>query len=180
MWRLYENRFLHLSRRTGATGAAEAVEQSLPSADKPSMSGLCVNAHGFSLYATGALWRRSAQSTRTPVPLNHPSVDSQQNHRRRAKTRLMKRRTLLKALLEVAPVAPDPMTPALVFSYDISFGVRDGDDTFKAELQDILDRRQRDIEAILIDYGISLVKATPRTSLQRRHKPSGSIALLEH
>jgi mxaJ protein len=81
--------------------------------------------------------------------------------------------------LLLAPVAPDPEMPALAFSYDISFGVRDGDEPFKAELQDILDRRQRDIEAILIDYGIPLVKAPPRASLQRRSEPSGSIALLK-
>ena len=79
----------------------------------------------------------------------------------------------------LAPVAPDPQMPSLPFSYDISFGVRQGNDAFKAELQNVLDRKQQDIEAILIDYGIPLVRATPTNSLQRRYESRESIALLK-
>lgn len=81
--------------------------------------------------------------------------------------------------LMLAPVAPDPQMPSLPFSYDISFGVRQGNDAFKAELQNVLDRKQQDIEAILIDYGIPLVRATPTNSLQRRYESRESIALLK-
>ena len=81
--------------------------------------------------------------------------------------------------LVLAPVAPDPQMPSLAFSYDISFGVRQGNDAFKEELQNVLDRKQQDIETILIDYGIPLVKATPAGSLQQRDASGRSITLLK-
>jgi mxaJ protein len=63
--------------------------------------------------------------------------------------------------LVVTPVAPDSSVPSLVFTYDIALGVRQGDEAFKAELQDVLDHRKQDIQAILHDYGIPLVAAAP-------------------
>jgi quinoprotein dehydrogenase-associated probable ABC transporter substrate-binding protein len=81
--------------------------------------------------------------------------------------------------LVLAPVVSDPQMPALAFSYDISFGVRQGNDALKAELQEVLERKQHDIKAILIDYGIPLVAATPTGSLRQGYAPGGSIALLK-
>lgn len=62
--------------------------------------------------------------------------------------------------LEVVPVSPassDP--PSIPFAYDISMGVRPGDTAFKSELEIILDRRRREIEGILEQYGVPLVSA---------------------
>ena len=67
--------------------------------------------------------------------------------------------------LEVSPAAFDPLMPSLAFAYAISLGVRDGDEALKAELQDVLDRRQHDILAILNEYGIPLVGAKSGSSL---------------
>ncbi len=46
--------------------------QTLSRPGEPRTPALCANAHGFSLHAGRALWRQSAQATRTPVPLYHP------------------------------------------------------------------------------------------------------------
>jgi mxaJ protein len=62
--------------------------------------------------------------------------------------------------LILSPVAPDPQTPALPFVYEIALGVRNGEDAFKTQLQEILDRRQHDIQAILNEYGVPLVPTT--------------------
>jgi mxaJ protein len=62
--------------------------------------------------------------------------------------------------LILSPVAPDPQTPGLPFVYEIALGVRSGEDAFKAQLQEVLDRRQHDIQAILNEYEVPLVPAT--------------------
>jgi quinoprotein dehydrogenase-associated probable ABC transporter substrate-binding protein len=59
--------------------------------------------------------------------------------------------------LAVTPVASDPRQPTLPFSFPISLGVRKGDARLQAELQEVLDRRQADIRAILEEYGVPLV-----------------------
>ncbi len=59
--------------------------------------------------------------------------------------------------LAVVPAASDPRLPGLAFAYDISLGVREGEEKLKTELQDVLDRRSEDIRAILLEYGIPLV-----------------------
>lgn len=61
--------------------------------------------------------------------------------------------------LAVTPVAPDRQAPALDFAFDMSIGVRKGDDALKARLQDVLDRRQGEIREILNAYGVPLVEA---------------------
>jgi len=66
--------------------------------------------------------------------------------------------------LEVVPVAPassDP--PSIPFAYDMSMGVRPGDTAFKTELEAILDRRRGEIERILEQYGVPLVKVQPHS-----------------
>jgi len=57
--------------------------------------------------------------------------------------------------LTIAPVPPD--IASLPFEYDISFGVRKGNDIFKRRLEAILDKRRDDIRAILAGYGVPLV-----------------------
>jgi mxaJ protein len=59
--------------------------------------------------------------------------------------------------LEVVPVSPQIDPPSLPFTFDISMGVRKGDEAFKKQIEDILDRRRTDIRRILERYGVPLV-----------------------
>ena len=56
--------------------------------------------------------------------------------------------------LEVVPVSPEIDPPFLPFVYDISMGVRRGDDALLAELEQFLERRRPEIKRILDDYGV--------------------------
>jgi mxaJ protein len=58
--------------------------------------------------------------------------------------------------VEVVPVPPDSQPP-LPFAYEMSMGVREGDDALKAELERVLDRRRDDILKILAEYGVPTV-----------------------
>ncbi len=59
--------------------------------------------------------------------------------------------------LEVVPVSPRIDPPFLPFVYDISMGVRRGDDALLARLESFLERRRPDIDRILEDYGVPRV-----------------------
>ena|SRR5438105_2961686 len=61
--------------------------------------------------------------------------------------------------LEVVPVSPPIDPPSLPFVYDISMGVRRGDNALRARLDDVLARRRGEIEAILDSYGVPRVGA---------------------
>jgi quinoprotein dehydrogenase-associated probable ABC transporter substrate-binding protein len=72
--------------------------------------------------------------------------------------------------LEVVPVSPQIDLPFLPFVYDISMGVRRGDDAFREELEEILARRRPEIEGILDEYGVPRVgkeQASENASYQR-------------
>ena len=58
--------------------------------------------------------------------------------------------------LQVTQMANDTDGPGVPFSYDISMGVRKGDRQLRDALQDVLDRRQAEIESILRTYRIPL------------------------
>jgi quinoprotein dehydrogenase-associated probable ABC transporter substrate-binding protein len=58
------------------------------------------------------------------------------------------------AQLEIVPVSPQIDLPFLPFVYDISMGVRRGDDAFKEELEAIIERKHAEIEKILDEYGV--------------------------
>src|SRR5262245_4852039 len=58
--------------------------------------------------------------------------------------------------LEVVPV-PSNKTD-LPFTFDISMGVRPGDQAFKARLEEVMDRKQAEIRKILLEYGVPLVE----------------------
>ena len=60
--------------------------------------------------------------------------------------------------LEIVPVSPQIDQPFLPFVYDISMGVRRGDVGFKDELEAIIERRRPEIESILAEYGVPIVK----------------------
>jgi quinoprotein dehydrogenase-associated probable ABC transporter substrate-binding protein len=61
--------------------------------------------------------------------------------------------------LEVIPVPSGKMD--LPSAFDISMGVRPGDNTLKAQLEKVLERRQVEIRKILTDYRVPLVDKTP-------------------
>ena len=63
------------------------------------------------------------------------------------------------AELEVVPVSSPTDRPVFPFIYDISMGVRRGEEALKRELESVLDRRQGYIQRILEGYGVPLVAA---------------------
>jgi quinoprotein dehydrogenase-associated probable ABC transporter substrate-binding protein len=70
-----------------------------------------------------------------------------------------------KVKLEIVPVSPEIDLPFLPFVYDISMGVRRGDDAFREELEEILARKRALIESILDEYGV------PRVETGERRRP---------
>ncbi len=73
-----------------------------------------------------------------------------------------------KVPLEVVPVSPEIDLPFLPFVYDISMGVRRGDDAFREELEGVLARRRAEIEAILDEYGVPRVGGAQATEASYR------------
>jgi quinoprotein dehydrogenase-associated probable ABC transporter substrate-binding protein len=64
--------------------------------------------------------------------------------------------------LEVVPVSPQIDLPFLPFVFDISIGVRRGDNEFKEQLEEILSRKSLEIESILDEYNVPRVGAAER------------------
>jgi mxaJ protein len=56
--------------------------------------------------------------------------------------------------LDLRPVKPEMDLPYLPFVYDISVGVRRGEDGLKGKIDDILDRRKADIDKILDNFQV--------------------------
>jgi mxaJ protein len=65
--------------------------------------------------------------------------------------------------LGIAPVKPQIDGPRLPMTFDISIGVRKEDEAFRQELDEVLDRRRPEIDAILAAYGVP--RADPPTRL---------------
>ena len=59
--------------------------------------------------------------------------------------------------LEVVPVSPQFDLPFLPFVYDISMGVRRGDEELRRRLDDFIERRRPEVERILDEYGVPRV-----------------------
>lgn len=59
--------------------------------------------------------------------------------------------------LSIVPVSPQIDGPWRPFVFDISMGVRNGNQAFKDELEAVLERRHAEIERILDDYGVPRV-----------------------
>ena len=75
-----------------------------------------------------------------------------------------------RAPLKIQPVSPQIDLPYLPFVYDISFGVRRGEDELKARIDDVLKRRRGEIEKILDDYGVPRVGAAETAALNKEGK----------
>jgi mxaJ protein len=56
--------------------------------------------------------------------------------------------------LDIVPVSPRVDLPYLPFVFDIAMGVRRGDSTFRARLDDIIAHRRPSIDSILGAYGV--------------------------
>ncbi len=56
--------------------------------------------------------------------------------------------------LVVTPVTPQIDLPFLPMTFDIAMGVRQGDSTFAAQLDTIIDRRRGSIDSLLARYGV--------------------------
>jgi quinoprotein dehydrogenase-associated probable ABC transporter substrate-binding protein len=65
--------------------------------------------------------------------------------------------------LEVVPV-PSDSQPPLPFAYEMSMGVREGDNALKAKLERVLDQRRDDIQKILSEYAVPIVTVAPPVS----------------
>ena len=59
--------------------------------------------------------------------------------------------------LDVRPVSPQIDLPFLPFVFDISMGVRRGNDSLREQLNAIIERRRSEIDRILADYGVPRV-----------------------
>jgi mxaJ protein len=59
--------------------------------------------------------------------------------------------------LDVVPVSPQVDQPFLPFVFDISMGVRRGDQDLKDQVEQVLERRRSDIDRILEDYRVPRV-----------------------
>jgi quinoprotein dehydrogenase-associated probable ABC transporter substrate-binding protein len=63
--------------------------------------------------------------------------------------------------LDVTPVSPQIDLPFLPFVFDISMGVRRGDNALRDELNTIIARRKGEIDRILDQYGVPRVNGAP-------------------
>ncbi len=66
-----------------------------------------------------------------------------------------------RAGLSVVPVKPEIDLPYLPMAYEISLGVRRGEDEYLTLLEGALDRRRDEIDAILKDYGVPNIMTGP-------------------
>ena len=62
-----------------------------------------------------------------------------------------------KVPMDIVPVSPQIDLPFLPFVFDISVGVRRGDNALRDEIDDILQRRRADVGKILSRFGVPLV-----------------------
>lgn len=63
--------------------------------------------------------------------------------------------------LEIVPVTPSEDPPGLRFTFDISLGVRAGDEARRQELERVLRKKRDAIARILQDYGVPLASDSP-------------------
>jgi mxaJ protein len=63
--------------------------------------------------------------------------------------------------LDVQPIADSQWAPGLPFAFEISMAVRRGDDRLRARLDDVISRRQVEIDGILGRFSVPRVSAAP-------------------
>jgi mxaJ protein len=67
-------------------------------------------------------------------------------------------------VLECIPVQPESEPPGLPFTFEISMGVRKGENALRNQLDDVLQRRREDINKILTEYGVPQLEHSPHVS----------------
>ena len=67
--------------------------------------------------------------------------------------------------LEIAAVTPQIDLPFLPFVYDIALGVKHGNDSLRAELDDVIVRRREEIARLLDEFGVPRVGARMATPI---------------
>jgi mxaJ protein len=73
-----------------------------------------------------------------------------------------------------APLALVPLqggSRAIPFTFEISLGVKKGEQGLKAELEEVLARKATDIQSILEEYGVPLVAAEATQEERAPEKP---------
>ncbi len=65
--------------------------------------------------------------------------------------------------LAILPLGDDPKMPEMKFVYNMSMAVRHGDNEWKAQLNELIDKYQEDINAIISSYGIPIVAVKPKS-----------------
>ncbi len=60
--------------------------------------------------------------------------------------------------LRITPVTPASDGPAIPFQFDISLGVRRGEDSLRSELDAVLIRRKKEIGALLAEFGVPVIE----------------------
>ena len=71
------------------------------------------------------------------------------------------------AQLDVVPVSPAYDPPGLRFAFDISLGVRPGDQKLKQRLEGVLERRRSGIDSLLAEFGFPLAQSPDSGSTGR-------------
>jgi mxaJ protein len=71
------------------------------------------------------------------------------------------------AQLDIVPVSPAYDPPGLRFAFDISLGVRPGDQKLKQQLENVLERRRSGIDSLLAEFGFPLAQSPDRVSRGR-------------
>lgn len=69
--------------------------------------------------------------------------------------------------LQITPVTPEVDPPGLPFTFAIAMGVRKGNIVLRDELDGVLQRRQRDIQAILRNYGVPQLDLAPQLQAEK-------------
>ena len=84
-------------------------------------------------------------------------------------------------VVPVGATAPGADRLALPFTFDIAMGVRRDDAAFKAQIEDILERRRGDIQKVLDAYGVPRVSALPadRVALNPWSHTPAAIAMTD-
>lgn len=62
----------------------------------------------------------------------------------------------------ILPLKDDPKRPQMKFVYNMSMAVRHGDSEWKEQLNELIDKYQQDINAIISSYGIPIVEVIPK------------------
>jgi len=66
--------------------------------------------------------------------------------------------------LNLVPLPDTDRVTGFPFAYDVSLGVRRGDNSFRDLLNQVLERRKADIDSVLRDYGVPTLPLAPATA----------------